>query len=96
MWCSTIRMRDAQLADRDNQFAELGGLLRVEAGGRLVEQQQLGFRRERPCELHAPLQAIGKAPCRRLRQIAKTKRVENCRLHVRSLPPLPGELGQRQ
>ena len=35
------------------------GLLRVHAGGRLVEQQQLRVGRQRPRDLHPPLVAVG-------------------------------------
>ena len=79
-----------ELADLDDQFAELRRLLRVEAGRRLVEQQQLRLRCQRPCELDATLQPIGQAARRRLRQIAKTNGVKNSRVARRvRLPPLP-------
>ena len=78
MWCSTIRMVTPSLLIANNQFSKLSRLLRVEASRRLVEQQQLRFRCKRACELHATLQPVGKTPSRRLRQLAKTKGVENC------------------
>ena len=54
--------QDRQLALVAQPAHELGeplGLLRVHAGGRLVEQQQLRVRRERAGDLHAALVAVG-------------------------------------
>ena len=80
---------DAELADLDDQLAELSRLLRIEAGRRLVEKQQLRLGCERAREFHAPLQAVGKTSCRGLCELAKTKRVEDrecTRVRCRLLP----------
>jgi hypothetical protein len=46
----------AQLGD---EVGELGGLLRVHAGRRLVEEQELRLRRQRPRHLQPALVAVG-------------------------------------
>ena len=52
--------RDAALvAQLAHERGELIGLLRVHAGRRLVEQQQLRVRGQRPGDLHPPLIAVG-------------------------------------
>ena len=50
----------ARLEGRDQRL-HLVGLGRVHAGGRLVEQQQLGPQRERAGDLEAPTIGVGKA-----------------------------------
>src|SRR5439155_22772465 len=60
-------MRDRQdrdwalLAQPRHELHEGDGLLRVHARGRLVEEQELRFRRERASDLEPPLVAVGEA-----------------------------------
>ena len=67
---------DAALADAQQQLPELGRLLRVQAGGRLVEQQQLRLGGERAGQLDPALQAIGEAAGRLVRQVREADEVE--------------------
>ena len=59
MWCSIIRIvRSYFFLICMMNSAELFGLLRVHAGGRLVEQEQLRVGRKRAGDLQPPLQAV--------------------------------------
>ena len=64
----------AALADGEQQPAELGRLLRIEARGGLVEQQQLRLGGERARQLDAALQAVGQAAGGRLRERAQVEK----------------------
>jgi hypothetical protein len=64
---------DAGLLDAANDLAELMRLLRVEAGSRLVEQQQLRLRGKRAGDLEPPLQAVRQALRRLMGALAETE-----------------------
>ena len=51
------------VTDLHDKVGQLLCLLRVHAGRRLIEQQQLRFRRERTCDLEAALESVRKARC---------------------------------
>ena len=63
----------ALVAQLPHELRELRRLLRVHAGGRLVEQQQLGLGRQRPRDLHPALVAVGEVDRRagRCRSLAQ-------------------------
>ena len=79
MSCSTSSTVTPRSRIRPMQPGQLGGLAHVEAGGRLVEEQERRVGGQRPGQLHGPLLPVGEAawprrrPARRCR--AKLQRL---------------------
>ena len=63
-------------------LAELRRFLRVQAGGRLVEQQQLRFGCQRPRQFHPPLKTIGRLPAGVCAISDRPTKSSNCRPRV--------------
>ena len=82
------------LAEPGEEVGERGRLLRVHAGGRLVEQEQLRLRRERARELEPALVAVGEVLARARRRRGRARSSGGARApalaRLALLPPHPG------
>ena len=67
---------DAAVADARDQRVELVGLVRVHAGGGLVEQQQPRLRRERARHFEPALIAVGQVGCLRVALVGEAEEGE--------------------
>ena len=92
----TMDRMGGALADALQQLAQLGGLLRVEAGGRLVQQQQARLRGQRACQLHPSLQAVGQAAGGLVRALGQTHALQQRQRLLTRLRLLPARRGQGQ
>jgi hypothetical protein len=63
-------------ADPNQQVTQFSRFLRIQAGSRFVEQEQLRVGGQRTCQLNAALQAIGETPSRRVRQVSQTYQLQ--------------------
>ena len=84
MSCSMTTTARPLVADLEDQLLGLPGLLRVHAGGRLVEQEQLRVGGQRPGDLQPPLVAVGQVAGEVLGRAGQPDEVEQL------LGPCPG------
>ena len=63
-------------AELAHEVGQLAGLLGIHPGGRLVEQEELGFGRQRPGDLEAPLIAVRQVPGQLLGPLLEADQVQ--------------------